>query len=113
MVSKGMKGTLYLAGPMSGLPDFNFPAFNSKADELRHEGWVVTNPADFPFHEGWEWHQYLRVALRAMTYCDTIYMLRGWQQSRGANLEYEVAVGLGMKVLLEQVGPTLFDGGQQ
>ncbi len=96
-----MKGSLYLAGPMSGVADFNFPAFNEKAEELRHEGWVVTNPAQFPFHDGWEWHQYLRVALRAMTYCDTIYLLAGWRQSRGANLEYEVAVGLGMKVLME------------
>ncbi len=101
MVSTNFRGSLYLAGPMSGITDFNFPAFNEKAEELRHEGWVVTNPAQFPFHDGWEWHQYLRVALRAMTYCDTIYMLAGWQQSRGANLEYGVAVGLGMKVLVE------------
>lgn len=95
--------TIYVAGPMTGLPDLNKPNFDEVSRMLRDEGWVVTNPADFPVREGWEWHQYLRVALRAMSYCDSIYLLRGWEDSRGAALEYSIARGLGMQVFREGV----------
>lgn len=38
--------TLYLAGPMSGIPQFNFPLFNAAAHQLRNDGWRVINPAE-------------------------------------------------------------------
>ena len=37
---------LYLAGPMSGIKDFNFPAFNEAAEHLRKLGYEVFNPAE-------------------------------------------------------------------
>ena len=36
---------VYIAGPMSGYPDMNGPAFDKKADELRAQGYEVVNPA--------------------------------------------------------------------
>ena len=37
---------IYLAGPMTGLPDHNFPAFRAAAEGLQQAGWEVVNPAD-------------------------------------------------------------------
>lgn len=37
---------LYLAGPMTGLPDFNYPAFHAAAAAWRAAGWTVANPAE-------------------------------------------------------------------
>ena len=37
---------VYLAGPMTGIPEFNFPAFDAAAVKLRDLGYVVFNPAD-------------------------------------------------------------------
>lgn len=37
---------IYLAGPMRGIPEFNFPAFHAMACRLRAEGNVVFNPAE-------------------------------------------------------------------
>ena len=36
---------IYVAGPMSGLPAFNFPAFHEAAADLRACGFDVVNPA--------------------------------------------------------------------
>lgn len=89
---------LYVAGPMTGLPDFNYPAFFDAADRLDRGGFTVGNPAADGQVLGWSWEQYLRRALRLMLECDGVAILDGWERSRGARLEAEVAAQLGMRV---------------
>ena len=45
------------------------------------------------------WDEYMRVDITAMMRCNAIYMLRGWQYSRGARLENHIAKALGFVVL--------------
>lgn len=90
---------IYIAGPMSGIEDHNFPAFNAQADILRKEGWTVLNPADHGVVEGAEWGDYLRHDLAGLVTCEAIYLLPGWESSKGARLEVTVAEQLGLKVL--------------
>lgn len=44
-MSKGQK-VLYIAGPMTGIPQFNFPLFDAVAHELRNDGWTIISPAE-------------------------------------------------------------------
>lgn len=37
---------IYLSGPMTGLPELNFPAFAAMTANLRADGHTVTNPAE-------------------------------------------------------------------
>lgn len=93
--------SIYIAGPMSGYPDLNYPAFHRAAADLRAQGYVVVNPADHHDHETeqpWEW--YIRKGLAALLTCDAIVLLPGWQNSRGARLERHVAEVLGMRIEL-------------
>ena len=83
---------------MSGLPDFNYPAFFDAADVLDRAGFTVGNPAADGQVPGWSWEQYLRRALRLMLECDGVAVLDGWERSRGARLEVEVAEQIGMRV---------------
>lgn len=110
---------IYLAGPMRGIPDFNFPAFHAAAAELRAQGHFVFNPAerDEAAHgkdvsksptgdladikeSGFN----LREALHADTtfIClegEAIALLPGWVHSKGAVAERALAVALGQEVI--------------
>ena len=90
---------IYLSGPMTGLPDYNYPAFNAEAARLRALGYTVENPAENPVVPGHAWELYMRAALRQMLNCATVAFLPGWQVSRGANVEIELAGHLKMAVI--------------
>lgn len=89
---------IYLAGPMSGLPDNNYPAFHAAAARLRALGYHVENPAENPVPEPETWENYLRMGLRQMLTCDAVVTLPGSPQSRGAVLEMSVARQVGIPV---------------
>ena len=90
---------IYLAGPMSGLPEFNYPAFNAEAARLRALGYHVENPAENPAPEGGSWLSYMRLAIAQLVTCDAIALLDGWAASRGASVEHNLAKAMGLPVL--------------
>lgn len=100
-ISVESKRRIFIAGPMSHYPEFNFPAFNEVADRCRALGWHVENPADNGVTEGYRWEDYLRDSLTQLVTCQYIYMLPGWQDSNGAQLELYVAKALGLTVMME------------
>lgn len=96
---------------MSGIPDFNFPAFYEIADKFEQDGWIVFNPANkegetlsararktgdpmlaqkdgFNFREVYLWD------VNKVIESDAIYMLPGWENSPGARGEHAVAVAM-------------------
>lgn len=89
---------IYLSGPMSNLPDFNYPAFHAEAARLRLLGYQIENPAENPSQPNWQ--GCMRLAIRQMLTCDTIAMLPGWTESRGATLERYTAGMVGMRIVL-------------
>lgn len=92
--SRGQR--VYVAGPMTGIPDYNFPAFNAAASMLRAKGWHVENPAEHGIVAGATWADYMHYDLARIATCSAIYLLPGWCQSRGAALEVHIASVLGM-----------------
>jgi hypothetical protein len=88
--------TVYLAGPMSGYPDFNRPAFRTAAEILREQGFIVMTSADC--YHGDSWEEGMRRDIPAMLACDRVCLLGEWEKSRGARLEVFIAREVGMKV---------------
>jgi hypothetical protein len=92
---------VFICGPMSGFPQFNYPAFDRTEFLYKIRGYKVENPAkNFPISEPFillPWHEYLRVSIRQLTYCDRIYKLPGWWKSKGALLESLIAFCLGIR----------------
>lgn len=90
--------TIYISGPMTGIPDENRPAFNEVAQALRAAGHDVFNPAENGLPATATWAQHMRADIAALMDCDSILLLAGWQYSKGATLELVIALDLGMTV---------------
>lgn len=103
---------VYIAGPMTGLPQFNFPAFDALGSRLRSRGFDVVSPAELDdpedraaalaspdghMHDGHHmnktWGDFLArdVKLLADGGIEAVIVLPGWERSRGARLETFVA----------------------
>lgn len=112
---------IYLAGPMRGIPEFNFPAFYAAADKLRAEGHEVFSPAerDNARHgtdiskgnatgdeaqatrdHGFNLRDALGIDLAWICKeAEAIALLPGWETSKGASAEYAAAHALNLKVI--------------
>lgn len=97
---EGREMRIYIAGPMTGISDYNFPAFNAMADHMRAAGWHVENPADHGVVDGAEWADYLRYDIGRLSTCEAMMLLPGWSSSRGARLEASIAKELGVVMML-------------
>lgn len=89
---------IYLSGPMSGLPDLNFPAFHAEAARLRALGYDVVSPAEVNPDHTMSWEQCMRADIKALCDCDAIALMPGWENSKGAHLELHIAHRIGLKV---------------
>lgn len=117
------KGSIYIAGPMRGHPQFNFPAFFAAEAKLKRHNWNVFNPAraDNEFFnadvskdnltgsEQMAAEQFGLTIGNAMArdmdwianHATAIYMLKGWEKSTGAHAEHALAVALGIELYYE------------
>ncbi|GIU22191.1 DUF4406 domain-containing protein [Shewanella sp. MBTL60-007] len=95
-----IKRKVYIAGPMSGLPDCNRGAFHLAADVHRALGHIVLNPATLP--AGLAEHEYMQICTAMLMCCDEIYLLDGWQQSDGAKAELAMAQKLDFKIVYQE-----------
>jgi hypothetical protein len=94
------KRLLYIAGPMTDVPAFNYPAFEAASAYLESIGYAVRSPHrdGLPIDGDTPYETYLRDDLKLMLGCDGIVLLPGWTQSKGAKGELAVALQVGMAV---------------
>lgn len=122
---------IYISGPMTGHPDLNRPAFDAAEKRLTAQGHFVINPVNISCTFGtpeelaeafaaayakpwqnacsYEMHaRKMRLArsvmdadLAAVRSCDAIYLLKGWESSRGAKKEFAEALKYGLRVMQE------------
>lgn len=116
------KGTIYIAGPMRGRPNWNYDAFFKAEQQLKASGWDVVNPAtldenyedtkdlgtpeDFdPTKNKYHKDVNRRIMRRDVDVicdqCDAIYMLNDWEVSRGACAEFYLSAAIGLDIYYE------------
>jgi hypothetical protein len=100
-----VKPKVYLAGPMRGYPEYNYPAFHTHAAELRALGYEVFNPAE---HDSLFKHGGIRMVMAFDTqmvcmWADMIAVLPGWEESLGAKAEVALAAAVGVPMVRVEV----------
>lgn len=93
---------VYISGKISGTTDY-LERFEKAEMELKSMGWDVINPAKInsflPTDTTWE--EYMEIDYKLMDICNTIYMLKDWESSKGANAELEYANKRKMNIIYE------------
>lgn len=101
-----MKRRIYIAGPMSGHKNLNHDAFFEAEKWLQAHGWDTINPAAMDLEVGIDPSQdmaeydYEDAAGRdivALESCQAIYLMAGWQHSKGACWERALAARAGIR----------------
>ena len=123
-----MSKSIYLCGPMTGVPQFNFPLFERVAIALRLQNFEIISPdeLDDPLtrecslkspdgapgsgsNNGQTWGDFLSRDVKIVAdSCDGVALLPGWEKSKGARLE--AFVGLLCKHAFYEVDLT-YEGG--
>ena len=113
-----MTRRVYIAGPMTGIPEYNAPAFRRARARWESAAWLVTTPLDTnslvwlrrharPFDPARDRCDYGDPALgemwaenvKAITRADAVAFLPGWRGSKGATAEHAIAVAFGKELL--------------
>lgn len=87
---------IYIAGPMTGIPEFNRPEFFKAEAQLIEKGYITLNPAQLP--GGLTDAQYMDICCAMLRAVDAIYMLEGWERSAGARAEKALAEKLEISI---------------
>lgn len=91
-----IKELWYLSGPITGYPNHNNEEFAIQAGFLRAHGYRIVNPCALPHLPSW--HANLKRDIKRLMNCKGIFVLKGWQASKGAVLEVFICIILGMPV---------------
>jgi len=88
---------IYLSGPMTGIKDYNYPAFELAAQRLRKAGYDIVSPREITPETHLAREIYMRHDLIAVCQCDAIALLDGWEKSDGCKHEIIVGKACGLK----------------
>lgn len=105
------KKLIYISGKITGDDNYRIK-FAMAENRLTRDGYSVLNPVEMGdrldrLYQGVglaapTWSEYMRKCLLAISDADALYMLRDWQESRGARLEHHIASELGIKIIYEE-----------
>ena len=89
---------IYLCGAMTGMHEFNRSAFDDAEQALRSLGYDVFNPANngLPV-KNTLWETHMKRDIKALMDCDAVCVLPGASYSRGARMEIDLALQLGIR----------------
>lgn len=94
------KNKVYLSGPITSLPLEDARRIFESAEEFIFKlGYIAVNPMKNGLSPESTWEEHIKKDLAMLLECDTICMLPNFRESKGAMLELDVAIALGMSAL--------------
>ena len=101
---------VFLSGPMTGYPGYNFQRFNLAEKQLADAGIECVNPVhickkykeEHVLANKTVFDKMIAEKQEAERKCDAILLLDGWQMSKGVRLELKIALEMDMQIFLEE-----------
>ena len=93
---------VFISGPVTGLEyDQVVKKFNAVEQKLLDMGYQVFNPVSFVKPSD-DWKTAMKKCLRTLSICDSICMLKGFESSKGAVIEFNIACDLDYEIMFEE-----------
>ena len=94
---------IYLSLPISHYDIEERRAFSVKRVRYLSEvfGCEVVNPLENGLDADVHWREHMKRDLQLLLGCDTIFMCKDWEYSKGCRCEHEVATTCGINVIYE------------
>lgn len=97
-----MKNKIYISGPITGLPPQEVNnIFERIATNLNSLGWEAVNPLNNGLPSDASYNEHMLRDLDLLADCRAIFMLKGWENSKGARIEFAEAVARKMTIMFE------------
>lgn len=96
------KKKVYISGPITGTKDY-MSRFSTAHLSLARQGYSVVNPAmvNAMLPEDTTYDEYMAMSFAMLDMCDSVYMLDGWEKSKGAKMEFERDVKNGLNIIYQ------------
>lgn len=90
---------VYISGAITNDPDYK-QKFKDAQKKLKKDGYIPVNPTWIQAELAWEEYMYIDLAM--LHICDAVYMMKGWKESNGAKIEYNMAMLEGKEIIFEE-----------
>lgn len=98
----GVKGgtimKVYIAGAITGNKNY-IEQFKEAEGSILKAGDIPLNPVK---NIGFNYKEYINMGLSELMHCDAVYMLKGYEESKGALLELKYAETVGLKIIYQR-----------